>query len=912
MTSPTLALNPAGHLIFHTPFDNPSLFSEDVTKRIRDAFANQSAEGLLHLGTLELETPLPPLLSFWRDFARNYLTGLCQAAGFAQSTLPSVPPPSREALEQIANACPPMQGIEYLNPDTLASLWEALDAYTQSEIKQDTGDVGAFLKKRNPLWNMVGKVIFHLAENRRDEARPFAFLVTYTTRLSGMAKPQYLPLGKALAQYSGAKDRQGLLALLTPLRRAADNSKLIRDLVETGEIFHPVAWTPQETHRFLKDIPSFESSGVLVRIPDWWRAQGGHPARPKVSVSLGSQTNKRLGMDSLLDFSVSLTLDGEALTPDEWRQIRESTSGLVLMRGKWVEVDRDKLSDLLASWEKMGKDSFRNGISFARGMQILSGVGIDQKDASALADHRREWLDVKVGSWLQKILSDLRSPENIRDANPGETLLTPLRPYQQTGVNWLWFMNRLGLGACLADDMGLGKTIQVLALLLLIKKERPAPQSSRAPSLLVVPASLLSNWKAEIERFAPSLSVFFVHPSETPPSEIARLSDPETRKTQMDNKDLVMTTYSLLQRQRWFEDVPWSLIVLDEAQAIKNPSTRQTRAVKALKGQHRVLLSGTPVENRLGDLWSLFDFLSPGLLGSVQVFGRYIKKSAETGDKSYAALRSLVRPYILRRMKTDKRIIADLPDKVEVKAFCPLTKNQAVLYEQSVSELARQLKESEEGIARRGLVLAYLLRFKQICNHPSHWLGDQGYDMKGSGKFQRLGELCEEIAAKQEKVLIFTQFREITAPIASAMADVFRQPGLILHGGTPVKKRRELIDAFQREDGPPFFVLSLKAGGVGLNLTAASHVIHFDRWWNPAVENQATDRAYRIGQHKNIVVHKFVCRGTIEEKIDALIDEKKELAESILGESGERLLTEMPDDELLRFVSLDLSRALDD
>ena len=912
MPSPTLALNPAGHLIFHTPFDNHRPFSEDVTKRIRDAFANQSAEGLLHLGTVELETPLPPLLSFWRDFARNYLTGLCQAAGFAQSDLPSVPPPSREALGQIANACPPMQGIEYLNPDTLGSLWEALDTYTQSEIKQDTGNVEAFLKKRNPLWNMVGKVIFHLAENRRDETRPFAFMVTYTTRLSGMAKPQYLPLGKALAQYSGAKDRQGLLALLTPLRRAADNSKLIRDLVETGEIFHPVAWTPQETHRFLKDIPSFESSGVLVRIPDWWRAQGGHPARPKVSVSLGSQTNKRLGMDSLLDFSVSLTLDGEELTPDEWRQIRESTSGLVLMRGKWVEVDRNKLSELLASWEKMGKDSFRNGISFARGMQILSGVGIDPQDASALADHGHEWLDVNVGTGLQKILADLRSPENLRDAHPGESLLTPLRPYQQTGVNWLWFMNRLGLGACLADDMGLGKTIQVLALLLLIKKEHPEPKSSRAPSLLVVPASLMSNWKAEIERFAPSLAVFFVHPSETPPSEIARLSDPETRKKQMDGKDLVMTTYSLLQRQSWFEEVPWSLIVLDEAQAIKNPSTRQTRAVKVLQGQHRVLLSGTPVENRLGDLWSLFDFLSPGLLGSAQVFGRYIKKSAETGDKSYAALRSLVRPYILRRMKTDKRIIADLPDKVEVKAFCPLTKAQAVLYEQSVSELARQLKESNEGIARRGLVLAYLMRFKQICNHPSHWLGDQGYDMKDSGKFQRLGELCEEIAAKQEKVLIFSQFREITAPIASAMADVFRQPGLVLHGGTPVKKRRELINAFQREDGPPFFVLSLKAGGVGLNLTAASHVIHFDRWWNPAVENQATDRAYRIGQHKNIVVHKFVCRGTIEEKIDALIDEKKELAESILGESGERLLTEMPDDELLRFVSLDLSRALDD
>ena len=911
MPSPTLSMNPAGHLVLHTDDDDHCSFSEDVAKRIRKAFAHHSAAGLLHLGTVELETPLPPLFSFWRDFARNYLTGLCQAAGLDDAVLPAVPCASREELERIVDACPPMQGFEYLNPDTLAGLWTALDQYTQSEIRQNTGDVQAFLKKRNPLWNMVGKVIFHLAENRRDEARPFAFLVTYTTRLSGMAKPQHLPLGKALTEFSGAKDRQGLLALLTPLRRAADNSELIRNLVESGEIFHPVAWTSRETHRFLKDIPSFESSGVLVRIPDWWRTRGGRPARPQVSVSLGGRPSKGLGLDALLDFSVRVTLDGEDLTPDEWRQILEGASGLVLIRGKWVEVDRDKLSDILSTWETMGKDDFRNGISFARGMQLLSGVGIDQKDAAVFADDRREWQEVTVGKWLQQILSDLRSPEKIKDADPGELLKTLLRPYQQTGVNWLWFMNRLGMGACLADDMGLGKTIQILALLLLLKKEHPSRKFPQEPSLLVVPASLMSNWKSEIERFAPSLTVFFAHPSEASSTDLARLADPETRHQQFGCKDLVMTTYSLLQRQKWFEETQWSLIVLDEAQAIKNPSTRQTRAVKALKGKHRVLLSGTPVENRLGDLWSLFDFLSPGLLGSAQVFSRYIKKSMESEDKSYAALRSLVRPYILRRMKTDRRIIADLPDKVEVRAFCPLTKAQAALYEQSVRELARQLKESD-GMARRGLVLAYLMRFKQICNHPSHWLGDQGYDRKDSGKFQRLGEICEEIAAKQEKVLIFSQFREITAPLAAAMSDVFRQPGLVLHGGTPVKKRREIIDAFQREDGPPFFVLSLKAGGVGLNLTAASHVIHFDRWWNPAVENQATDRAYRIGQHKNIVVHKFVCRGTIEEKIDALIDEKKELAESILGEGGERLLTEMPDDELLRFVSLDLSRALED
>ncbi|MBP7231586.1 MAG: DEAD/DEAH box helicase [Syntrophaceae bacterium] len=910
MTFPALSLNPSGHLVYHPGVDNAAL-SAEVAARLEQAFSGHGQAGLLHLATVELETPLPSLFSFWRNFARLYLTKLCQSAGLEAQKLMAVPPPVREELERLADTCPPMQGFEYLNADALAALWEGLDQHTQSEIKQDTGEVQSFLKKRNPLWNMVGKVIFHLAENRRNEERPFAFLVTYTTRLSGMAKPQHLPLGKALAEFSGQKDRQGLLNLLTPLKRAAQQSNLIGSLVESGEIFHPVAWTPSETHRFLKDIPLIESSGILVRIPDWWRAQGGRPARPKVSVSLGGRKGQGLGLDALMDFSVQLSLDGEELTREEWRLIQESSSGLVQIRGKWVEVDRDKLADVLATWEKMAHEDFRQGISLARGMQILSGAGILPKDAQAFEDDRREWLDVRAGKWLAKILAELRSPEKVADAHPGDLLKTPLRPYQQTGVNWLWFMNRLGIGACLADDMGLGKTIQILALLLLLQKEKRSSQSIPAPSLLVVPASLLANWKQEILRFAPSLSVFLAHTSETPAAELAKLAHPQDRAARLNGKDLIITTYSLLQRQSWFEKETWSLIILDEAQAIKNPSTRQTRAVKALSGKNRIILSGTPVENRLGDLWSLFDFLSPGLLGSSTVFSRYVKQSSENGDQSYAGLRSLVRPYILRRMKTDKRIIADLPDKVEVRAFCPLTKIQAALYEQSVQELARQLQEAEDGIARRGLVLSYLMRFKQICNHPSHWLGDQDYDQNKSGKFRRLKEICEEIAAKQEKVLIFSQFREITAPLSEALADVFGQPGLILTGETPVKKRLELINSFQREEGPPFFVLSLKAGGVGLNLTAASHVIHFDRWWNPAVENQATDRAYRIGQHKNILVHKFVCRGTVEEKIDALIEEKKELAESILGQGAERLLTEMPDDELLNFVSLDLSRALD-
>jgi non-specific serine/threonine protein kinase len=351
------------------------------------------------------------------------------------------------------------------------------------------------------------------------------------------------------------------------------------------------------------------------------------------------------------------------------------------------------------------------------------------------------------------------------------------------------------------------------------------------------------------------------------------------------------------------------LAVLDEAQAIKNPDAKQTRAVKQLKAGARLALTGTPVENRLSDLWSIFDFVNPGLLGTAKQFTGFAKRLGDRPHGSYGPLRELVRPYILRRLKTDKTVISDLPDKTEIKAFCPLSRHQAALYEQAVRELAEQLADVE-GIRRRGLVLAFLMRFKQICNHPSQWLGDGAWGEADSGKFARLREIAEVVAAKQEKMLVFTQFREVTAPLAAFLGSVFQRPGLVLHGETEVKKRKDLVRRFQEDETVGFFVLSLKAGGSGLNLTAASHVVHFDRWWNPAVENQATDRAFRIGQTKNVLVHKFVCRGTVEEKIDELIESKRHLSQQLLEGGADLLLTELKDEELLKLVALDINKAL--
>jgi SNF2 family DNA or RNA helicase len=416
----------------------------------------------------------------------------------------------------------------------------------------------------------------------------------------------------------------------------------------------------------------------------------------------------------------------------------------------------------------------------------------------------------------------------------------------------------------------------------------------------------LTNWANEIERFTPSLRVKIVHPSAMTAEEIKSLEPASFART-----DLAITSYGSLLRMSALTRASWRLLVLDEAQAIKNADAKQTEAVKSLRAQARIALTGTPIENHLGDLWSIFDFINPGLLGNAKQFSGYAKKLARRESNPYGPLRELTSPYILRRMKTDKAVIADLPDKIEFKAFCGLTRKQTALYGQAVADL-REALENADGIQRRGIVLAALMRLKQICNHPSQWLGDDSWAEADSGKFARLRDIASVIAEKQEKMLAFTQFREMTEPLARFLRNAFGREGLVLHGETKVKQRGELVRAFQEDESIPFFVLSLKAGGSGLTLTAASHVVHFDRWWNPAVENQATDRAFRIGQKKNVLVHKFVCRGTIEERIDAMIEDKKRLSEDLLAGAGagEINLTEMRDEDLMKLVSLDIATAM--
>ncbi len=902
-----LTLSPEGVLAWHAGAAEPGAgdLPGALARELERSFAVSAACGLLGLASARAGETLPDSPRFWLGFARDYLTRLCRLPRLREDGWQGGPEvPEDAVLDAVIAAAPPLPGMEYLTRPVLAGLWMALNAAMSARVEASGGDTGAVLADIDPAWRLVGRVTLHLAENRSSPEFPFAFLATYSHRLDARGKVRHLPLGQALRETAVEGNGDLLRTLLTPLHEASGASPLMRDLIESRRVFQPLAWTPEEAWQFLREIPKLEDSGLTVRVPDWW-SRGRSAARPAVTVTVESgEQRKGMGVDSLLSFNVEVAMGGEKLTPEELARIQASEAPLISLKGQWVEIDRDRLQAALDKWKQAAAASL-NGIPFHIGLRLLAGVGAAGSDPAALTASG-EWTAFASGDKLQELLTKLRDPSrHLTDETPVPGLKGTLRHYQRTGVNWMHFLGGLGLGACLADDMGLGKTLQVIALLLLRRAARREPR----PSLLVVPASLLGNWRRELEKFAPDLEYLIAHRSAQDARVMGRLQNgthPVLRRNAV-----ILTTYTMLGRLERLAGIDWDVAALDEAQAIKNAGTAQARAVKLLRAAFRLVLTGTPVENRLSDLWGLFDFINPGLLGGPEDFARATALLAK-GPEGFSPLRRLVSPYILRRMKTDPGVAPDLPEKTEVTAFCHLGKRQATLYQRAVTAMAKELAGVEDPGQRQGVVLGSLMRLKQICNHPSQFSGDANYEPAESGKFERLRELALQIADRQEKVLVFTQFRELTAPLADYLATVFGRGGLVLHGGTPVGKRGELVARFQEPGGPPFFVISVKAGGTGLTLTAASHVIHFDRWWNPAVEDQATDRAFRIGQTKNVLVHKFVCEGTLEERIDELIRGKKALAQDILGtdDGTPRMLLEMTDAELLNFVRLDFQQAI--
>ncbi len=627
---------------------------------------------------------------------------------------------------------------------------------------------------------------------------------------------------------------------------------------------------------------ALQNAGFVVLYPAWWTGKG---SKRRLTAQAKVKSPKMTGgggltLDTILAFNWEIALGDEKLTLRELQQLAKLKAPLVRVRGEWIQLDPSEIQSAIDSWKfRSDEASLRELVQMALGAApTAAGIPLE---------------GIKATGWIKRFFAELEGLSTPEELATPQGFHGTLRPYQSRGFSWLQFLRQWGLGACLADDMGLGKTIQALAL---IEHDREAGNGK--PVLLICPTSVIGNWRMEAERFTPDLPVMVHH-------GVDRLKDAKFKK-QVKKSALVVSSYALLHRDfDTFKQIDWAGVILDEAQNIKNPDTKQAKSARSLKADYRIAMTGTPVENNVGDLWSIMEFLNPGFLGSQNRFKRNFFIPIQTGRDPRAAdrLKRITGPFILRRLKTDKKIISDLPEKIENKVYCPLTKEQASLYEAVAEDALESLRDSE-GIQRKGLVLATLMKLKQVCNHPAQFLGDNSPVANRSGKLTRLTEMLEEMLATGDRALLFTQFKEMGGILQGYLQETFGREVLFLHGSVTKSRRDMMIERFQSDGaGPDIFILSLKAGGTGLNLTRANHVFHFDRWWNPAVENQATDRAFRIGQTRNVMVHKFLCLGTLEERIDEMIEHKKEIASKVVG-TGEGWLTELSTAELKELFTL--------
>ncbi len=675
----------------------------------------------------------------------------------------------------------------------------------------------------------------------------------------------------------------------------APQERLLAGLGMASRIFPPIetslraarpeecALNVEQAYTFIRETALLlQSSGFDVLVPGVGTKLGVRVnLRPKQKQPMPKGGVAGLTLESIVEYDWQLALGGEPLSREEFEKLAALKVPLVQVRGQWVELRPDHIEQAIKFWERRkgaGELSLQEALRLALSLEPTSpAAGLPVAE-------------VVAEGWIGDLMQQLARGEQVHTIPTPDAFYGALRPYQSAGVSWLAFLRQWGLGACLADDMGLGKTPQMIALFL-AERERASENGERRPALVICPTSVVSNWQHELARFAPDLRVFAYHGAARKKIDLAM---------QAAQHDVIISSYALLHRdEKPLSQIEWGDVVLDEAQNIKNPSTKQAQAARKLPAQWRVALTGTPVENRLMELWSIFQFLNPGYLGSQEDFAKRLARPIERANDAAATqqLKALVSPLILRRVKTDPNVIRDLPEKNEMKVFCNLTQEQATLYEAVVRDSIKQI-ETSEGIERRGIVLATLMKLKQVCNHPAQFLGDGSALPGRSGKLARLTEMLEEVRAVRDRALVFTQFAEMGQMLKGYLQETFGDEVLFLYGSTPAQARPKMIERFQNDpNGPLIFILSLKAGGTGLNLMRANHVFHFDRWWNPAVENQATDRAFRIGQTKNVQVHKFLCAGTFEEKMDEMIERKKALAETVVGTS-EAWITELSTEQL--------------
>lgn len=766
---------------------------------------------------------------------------------------------NEDFYNEILGMMPFMLNDKYVSREYINNLFDKMIEIYKKEISNSSGSVKSYFNKKDENLNVASRIYFHLVENTKDEngERPFAFMATYAKKEN--KECLHTPLKKALIEFKD--DQNKLIYLLSAVTKASEKSELIKKLVDSREIFSPTYFTAEEAYIFFKEISFYESIGIMCRIPKWQRTKK-NSATIKLEISKKSSFN----LTTLLSLNPQIYIDDEVISAGDLQEILNSESYLTKYKNKWINTSKDELKKILKSIEILEQNNEKK-------LTLFELMRLEFNPNKNLGIEDDVLMELGYNQWYENFKKELANPNLIKDVEPPKSLNAKLRGYQQIGYNWLSKMLEYGLGACLADDMGLGKTLQIITLLTKIYED------TEIKTLLVVPSSLMMNWKKEFNKFS-NLEPVILHNN----------AGVKLENFVLENK-VYITSYKLAGK---LKDYEFDMLIIDEAQAIKNVGAEQTKTIKAIQSTHKIALTGTPIENNLADLYSLFDFLNKGLLGSQKEFVK--KANKYVADDNFKELRTLVKPFILRRLKSDKNIINDLPDKLEFDKYVDLSDTQVLLYKKEIENLQEELNKEE---IPKGLVLNYIMKFKQICNHPSQFLNDGIYNEFDSGKFGSLKIIANTVKDNHEQMIVFTQFKEMTEPINNFLKKIFGQEGLVIHGSTSIVKRDQYVTKFNSEEYVPYIVLSLKAGGTGLNLVSANHVVHFDRWWNPAVENQATDRAYRIGQNKNVNVYKFICTDTVEEKIDEIIKSKQLLSDNVLKSSGEAWITKFNKEEIL-------------
>ena len=775
-------------------------------------------------------------LGFLQYIAREFLQVIANDPRFIFEEEPYDCKINDTIINKICENVPFIIGGEFVNKTWILELLDKFnEIYKDAVLKSEKKPLDYLISKRLPFV-IPSRIYFHLVENRDLDQFPFAFLATYTSIING--ELVHCPLNNALVQLKYNKSK--LKTLIQSIIKASKESKFIKNLVEKGNIFHPIKMNEQEAYTFLKEIAIYESCGIICRVPKWYTENSS-------SIRIDIEEKHLFSVANVKLICPQMIYKGVAITRDEAEDLLIRSEGLEIIKGKWVVNNHSEIENLLKEFDILSK----SGTSL---IEILK----TRNEFLHLGNEHFIPIEISQHNWITKLFN------KQFDVAKGEVKATAcfsdvLRPYQFNAFQWMYGMCGLGLGVCLADDMGLGKTIEVLSFIDKLKEE------GKDKVLIVVPATLVENWKKEINKFAPHLKYYVLKGGDEPDEVKA---------------DITITTYQTVIRLDYINRINWDLVVLDEAQAIKNYYTAQSKKIKALNTEMRIAMTGTPIENNLLELWSLFDFINPGLLGTREEFECFYSKNKKVAQRS---LKNLISPFILRRVKTDKTIIADLPEKHEIDVAVDLSKKQIVLSNKIISKLDDKLQTIRSQKQMEALKLVTILQLKQVCNHPSQYWGDEKYELCDSGKFLELERICETIYAKREKVLVFTQFKEIIPALDKLLSKIFGKKGFCIDGETSMKKRNKYIEEFQ-EGQIPYMILSLKTAGVGLNLTAAQNVIHFDRWWNPAVENQATDRVFRIGQTKNVTVYKLISANSVESAIKFMIEEKQRLANDMIND----------------------------